>query len=104
MDNFLEPARDNRGRMRLEIDLGDGETAFAAYQLSPGALRFHHTVVPEGHGGKGIGTALVRAAIALARESGLKIVPVCPFVRAYFRKHPDEMGIVQASHRHLVED
>jgi len=103
MSNDLERVRDNQARMRLEIDLDGGETAFAAYEIVPGAMRFHHTVVPQSHGGKGIGTTLIKAAIALARKNGRTIIPICPFFRAYFRKHPDEMDIIGAEHRHLVE-
>ena len=95
---------DNKPRKRLEIALGGGERAFAAYELEDGAIRFHHTVVPESHGGRGIGTRLIKAAIAHAREADRKIIPICPFFQAYFRKHREEADIVAADYRHLVED
>lgn len=97
-------ARDNPKRHRLEIDLGNGEFAFAAYNLLPGAIRFHHTEVPDSHGGRGLGTALVRAGLAAARERGLKVIPICPFVRAYLKKHPEEQDLVPPEHRHLIEE
>lgn len=96
--------RDNPTRHRFEIDLGDGDVAFAAYNLLPGEIRFYHTEVPENHGGKGIGTALIRAGLAAARERGLKVIPVCPFFRAYLKKHPEEMDLVSTEHRHLVDE
>jgi len=96
--------RDNIERHRFEIDLGDGEFAFAAYNLLPGAIRFYHTVVPESHGGQGLGTALIKAGLAAARERGLKVIPICPFFRAYLKKHPDEQGIVDPEHLHLLHD
>ena len=46
--------RDNLERHQFEIDLGDGEFAYAKYNLLPGAIRFYHTVVPESHGGKAL--------------------------------------------------
>jgi predicted GNAT family acetyltransferase len=60
--------------------------------------------VPESHGGQGLGTALIRAGLAAARERGLKVIPVCPFFRAYLKKHPDEQDIVDPEHLYLVWD
>ena len=62
---------DNSSRNQFEIDLGDGEWAYAKYNLLPGAIRFYHTVVPESHGGQGLGTALIKASLVAARERGL---------------------------------
>jgi predicted GNAT family acetyltransferase len=96
--------RDNAEQQRFEIDLGGGEFAFAAYNLEPGAIRFIHTVMPESHGGQGLGTALIKAGLAAARERGLKVIPICPFFRAYLKKHPDEQDIVDAEHLYLLRD
>lgn len=95
---------DNPARHRFEIDLGDGEFAFAAYRLHPGAIEFYHTVVPESHGGQGLGTALIKAGLTAARERGLKVIPICPFFRAYLKKHADEQDIVDPAHLHLLEE
>lgn len=94
---------DNPARNRFEIDLGDSEFAFAAYNLLPGAIRFYHTEVPASHGGQGLGTALIKAGLAAARERGLKVIPICPFFRAYLNKHPEEQDLVPPEHRHLIE-
>jgi len=104
MDAVLPIVRDNVEHSRLEIGLGDGEVAFAAYNLLPGAIRFYHTVVPESHGGQGLGTALIKAGLAAARERGLKVIPICPFFRAYLKKHVDEQDIVDPDHLYLVHD
>lgn len=48
-----------------------------------------HTGVPRALGGRGIGRALVDALIADARQNGFKIVPLCPFVRAQYARHPE---------------
>lgn len=96
--------RDNPERHQFEIELGGGEYAFAKYNLLPGAIRFYHTVVPESHGGQGLGTALVRAGLAVARQRELKVIPICPFFAAYLRKHPEEQDLVPPEHRHLIDD
>lgn len=96
--------RDNVDKQRFELDLGDGELAFAAYNLLPGKIRFYHTVVPESHGGQGLGTALIKAGLAAARERGLKVIPTCPFFRVYLKKHPDEQDIVDPDHLYLLQE
>jgi uncharacterized protein len=96
--------RDNTELHRFEIDLGGGEFAFAAYNLLPGAIRFYHTEVPESHGGQGLGTALIKAGLTAAPERGLKVIPNCPFFRAYLKKHVEEQDIVDLTYLHLVRD
>lgn len=95
---------DNPSHHQFEIDLGDGEYAFAKYNLLPGAIRFYHTVVPDAHEGKGLGTALIKAGLAAARERGLRVIPICPFFAAYLKKHPEEQDIVDLSYLHLVRE
>jgi predicted GNAT family acetyltransferase len=95
--------RDNPERHQFEIDLGDGQFAYAKYNLLPGAIRFYHTVVPESHGGQGLGTALIHAGLAAARERNLRVIPICPFFAAYLKKHPEEQDIVDIAYLHLVK-
>jgi len=95
--------RDNLARHRFEIDLGGGEYAIAVYELEPGAIRFTHTIVPKSHEGKGLGTALIRAGLSAARERKLKVIPICTFFLAYFRKHPEEQDIVDPAYMPSIE-
>lgn len=53
-----------------------------------------HTVVNETHEGKGIGKLLVKAAIDFAREKQMKIIPLCPYANAFFKRNPDEYADV----------
>ena len=96
--------RDNPERHQFEIDLGDGQFAFAKYNLLPGAIRFYHTVVPDSHGGQGLGTALIQAGLEAARDRNLRVIPICPFFAAYLKKHPEEQDIVDIAYLHLVKD
>ncbi|WP_300062419.1 GNAT family N-acetyltransferase [uncultured Roseobacter sp.] len=68
----------------------DGHEADLTYSiLSPQTVIADHTAVPEALRGTGAGEALVIRLVEDARAEGFKIVPLCPFVNAQRRKHPD---------------
>ena len=48
-----------------------------------------HTGVPDAYRGQKVGLALVERAVNDAREKGLKILPLCPFAAAQFRRHKE---------------
>jgi predicted GNAT family acetyltransferase len=80
--------RDNRAEQEFELEL-DGHRAVAAYQREGGVITFTHTHVPHAIEGRGVGSKLVRAALDASRDAGLKVVPQCPFVAAYIKRHPE---------------
>ena len=86
--------RDNTQRHRFELD-ADGHVAFSEYKRMYGVLTIMHTEVPAALGGKGIGSALVRGLLDIARAQGLKVVPKCPFVAGYIDKHPQYADLRQ---------
>ncbi len=45
-----------------------------------------HTEVNPGNNGKGFGKKMVTAAVEMAREKNLKIIPLCPFAKSVFDK------------------
>ena len=53
-----------------------------------------HTEVNPEHNGKGYGKLLMQKAIAFATEKEIKIIPLCPFAKSYFDKHPEENSIL----------
>jgi predicted GNAT family acetyltransferase len=48
-----------------------------------------HTGVPDAVRGKGFGELLVRRLIADASDQGFRIVPLCPYINAQRRRHPE---------------
>ena len=83
----MTPVRDNRAEQEFELTV-DGRRAIAAYQREGDRIVFTHTAVPAALEGHGVGSRLIRGALDLVRDEGLKAVPQCPFVRAYIDKHP----------------
>jgi hypothetical protein len=91
--------RDNPERHRFEIDLGGGAFAIAEYTLPAGKIMFTHTEVPAEYEGQGIGSLLIRHALAAARERGLKVIPICPFFAAYMKKHAEVQDLLDPAYR-----
>ena len=87
---------------RLEVEL-DGEVAFAEYRITRGGIVFPHTVVPEAFEGRGIGSALVREGLKMAREKKLKVIPLCSFVAGYIVRHPEFIDDVHPRYRDRVK-
>jgi hypothetical protein len=84
----MASVRDNTKRHRFELD-ADGSVAFSNYTRDKGVITFMHTEVPKALEGRGIGSALVKGALDLARAQGVKVKGRCPFVRAWIERHPD---------------
>jgi uncharacterized protein len=82
--------RDNPGESRFEACVDGRLAGFSAYELSDGVVTFTHTEVDDDFEGQGVGSALVRQELdAVRARGGLRVRPLCPFVRAWIDKHPD---------------
>jgi predicted GNAT family acetyltransferase len=79
---------DNQAESRLELRAGD-RLAELAYRRNGRRLVLIHTEVPPELEGRGIGGALVSAAIDRAAQDGMTIVPRCPFACSWLQRHPD---------------
>lgn len=66
-----------------------GDVAELDYHRSTDRLSILHTGVPAPLEGKGVGSALVRAAVEFAAAEGLTVVPSCPFAQRWLEGHPD---------------
>ena len=80
-------------RQRYELHT-DGGVAVAQYELRGQKIAFTHTVVPERLQGRGLGSILIKAALADARERGLKVIAECSFVARYIERHPEERDLL----------
>ena len=68
--------------------------AFIKYSLHNHQIIYLHTEVPEALEGKGVGSSLAKAALEYARANHLQVVPLCPFVAAYIRRHAEYADLV----------
>lgn len=79
---------------RFAADVGADADAVLVYEeRADGALDLQHTVVPPEARGGGVGDALVRSAVAYARAHDVKLIPSCPYVAAWAKRHPAEADV-----------
>lgn len=72
----------------------DGILSELDYELQNGVMSILHTGVPEAVGGRGIAADLAKAAFDTAREQGWLVRPVCSYVAAYIKKHPEYQALL----------
>jgi uncharacterized protein len=73
---------------RFELET-EGGIAFILYKLSKDTLFLIHTEVPPALEGKGAGGAIVQKTLMYAKDHNYKIVPLCPFVQSYLKRHKE---------------
>ena len=83
----------NPSARRFEVVV-DGQTCVLEYRLADQVMTITHTGVPEPVGGRGIAAELVAAALAHARANGWKVRPICSYVQAYMRRHPETLDLL----------
>lgn len=89
---------DNPAARRIELTV-DGYTAFVAYRLVGRSIVFTHTEVPAQLQGRGVGSILARGALDLARARGLGVIPYCPFIASFIRRHQEYLDLVSEENR-----
>ncbi len=72
----------------------DGHKARMEYIIANDKIYLTHTEVPKELGGKGIGSAMVKHVFAEIEEKKLQLVPLCPFVASYIKRHPEWSRLV----------
>lgn len=86
--------RDNPEELRYEVVV-DGEVAGEIrYRRSPDRIVLVHTEVSPALEGQGLAGRLVAGALDDIGARGLRVVPICPFVLAYIRRHPEYDDLV----------
>ena len=86
---------DTKGRYVYQAD-GGPEAELTFSKASAEMIIVDHTGVPDEYRGQGVGLKLVEHAVSEARKNGWKILPLCPFTAAQFRKHPDLADVLKS--------
>jgi uncharacterized protein len=94
---LTEVIREVAGSKGRYVIRQNGEEAQMTYSItSPTLVIADHTEVPEAFRGTGAGLAMLTQFVADARAEGFKIMPLCPFVNATRKKHPEWADVFAA--------
>lgn len=74
---------------RYEAHVGDDLAGSAVYLRTPDMIVFVHTEVADAYEGRGVGSALAHGALDQARDQGLRVVAICPFIEGWMNRHPE---------------
>lgn len=85
---------DNPAQRRFEVRVDGVLAGFADYRRRDDRIIFTHTEVDDAFAGRGVGTSLARGALATVRKRKEKLVPLCPFIASYVRRHDEYSDLV----------
>ena len=95
MDSTQPSVVDNQAEHRFELHV-DGDVSVLTYRISGDRIRLIHTEVPRALRGRGYADMLARAALERAARDHVRVVPLCPFVRAFLDRHPEFDSLIVA--------
>lgn len=78
---------ESKGRYRLVIDGNEAEMTYS--RVGKSQIIIDHTEVPNALRGRKVGERLVRQAVEDARRDSVILIPLCPFAKAQFDRHPE---------------
>ncbi len=84
---------DHAARQRFELE-EEGKLAFADYRIESGVLVLPHVEAHPDLRGKGTAGRLMAGVLDLARERGLKVLPICGYAVAYIQRHPEYQDLL----------
>ncbi|MGZ8253812.1 MAG: GNAT family N-acetyltransferase [Burkholderiaceae bacterium] len=93
MESSLPEIIKNAASQRFETKV-DGLLCRCDYRMHGNTMMLVHTEVPPQLEGRGIASALVRAAFDHARQNGMDVLPVCSYVRTWVQRHPEFSAMV----------
>lgn len=86
--------RDAERRFEATLDGHRGVLRYALRERPEGGVVVIPSVVVDpAIEGRGVAGALTRAALEWARAEGRRVDPVCPYVDAWLRRHPEFAGL-----------
>ena len=78
----------NKGTFYLEVE-GQKKAEMTYSKAGTERIIIDHTEVDESLRGQGAGLKLAEYAVNYVREQGIKILPLCPFMKATLQKLPE---------------
>jgi Predicted acetyltransferase len=86
------------------IKFNDGSKAYLTYRVEQGKMYLISTYTPPQHRGKGVAKKLVERALEIARNRGLKVVPICSYATYYFLKNKEAREVLDEPYRNMSDE
>ena len=84
---------DSKGRMVAKD--GAAEMGEMTFSVANDFIIVDHTEVAEGYQGQGVGKKLFWALVEMLRKENRKVMPLCPYATAMFKKHPEAQDVLR---------
>lgn len=91
--------RDVPASSRFEIWVDEQRAGYLNYTIDGGIAALPATKIDPSYEGRGLGTTLVVGALEALRRRELQVLPICPFIPAVMRKHPEFIALVPEAER-----
>ena len=83
----------NQEKKQYEFHI-DNNIVRVEYIRAQNNIYLTHTEVPRNLEGQGLGSAIIKAALEDVKVNGWTLIPLCPFVASYIKKHPEYRELV----------
>lgn len=90
------PLVKNIEEKRFELKVGN-YMAFIDYKEHDKKIWLIHTEAADELQGKGAATAVIEKTLSYIEENGYTLIPLCPLVAAYLKRHPEWTRILDPS-------
>lgn len=87
--NAVQLVWDTGGKGFFEIEENGKRLGEMVVSVSGNRLTVYHTEVAPEAEGRGLAKKMLEEMVAYAREQHFKVIPLCPYVHAQFKRHPD---------------
>lgn len=91
--------RKNPEQSRYELVVEDTVAGVVEYVEKDGYVELTHTEIDPSHEGEGLGSQLARAVLDGLRNEERAVIPSCPFINSYLKRHPEYAELVPAERR-----
>ncbi|GGK74023.1 GNAT family N-acetyltransferase [Rufibacter glacialis] len=91
----MEPSiRNNLATHQFETEV-EGKTAYIQYKVKENVMTVLHTIVPKELEGRGLAAAMSTHVLQYLAEEGMQVVPLCPYMSAFLKKHPEYQHLIK---------
>ncbi|OAD92219.1 acetyltransferase [Aequorivita soesokkakensis] len=90
--------KENKEKKRFEAEV-ENKLALIEYIRAEDKMYLTHTEVPSELEGKGIASSMAKQVLQQIKDENLKLVPLCPFIASYVKRHPEWKEILAEGYK-----